>query len=341
MRIDREAFLLAAWTLAGTLAGCERAEEVEEALAPVVVAPEAPKAPAPTAIPKPASIAVAPTPVEPVVAPKPKSVRMTPKRWFASLSATQQTNVTSVCEARRSDPCAALWAKMPRPRRIDGTEVADEMPRPREVVKPSTPSPEDTFLAALSAPQRQQVVKYCDDRNSKMPSPTCETPLVVAFDEQPIELRTSAGEFAFVPGEPMASSWPTAATPWIARDLDGDGRITSGAELFGSSTLVEGALASNGFEALAALDANRDGVIDAKDPEFGSLLLWSDRDGNRRSSADELRLLNSVVTSIPLAHTLDARCHGGDCEGERGTLRWRDGTTERTGAVVDVYLRRR
>ena len=47
------------------------------------------------------------------------------------------------------------------------------------------------------------------------------------------------------------------------RDLNGDGQINSGAELFGSSTkLADGSVASTGWAALAALDTNGDGSAD-------------------------------------------------------------------------------
>lgn len=332
MRIDREAFLLAAWTLA---AGCERADTMEEVTQ--VTPREAPRTAVPLVPPAPAVAVRVPAPIEQVMpAPTPRSVRpISAKRWFLGLSAQQQSGVTAVCDARDADPCAAVFGRVPRAPRDDDA--------PTDVAAVPTPASE-TFLAGLSVPQRKRVTQYCEERNGRrgMPSPTCETPLVVAFDDQPIELRASTGEFAFVPGQPMASHWPTAATPWIARDLDGDGQITTGAELFGSSTAIAGGTARNGFEALAALDANRDGTIDASDPAFATLLLWSDRNGDRRSTPDELGPLSAVVTSIPLAHTLDLRCVEGDCEGERGTLRWRDGSNAvRTGAVVDVYLRRR
>jgi hypothetical protein len=203
--------------------------------------------------------------------------------------------------------------------------------------------PEDRFLVGFTTEQRAKASTYCEESYS-MPAPTCETPLVVAFENQAIDF-TPAGEsrFAFVPGEPAATDWPTAATPWIARDLDGDGAITSGAELFGSSTQLGTGRARNGFQALAALDDNRDGTIDAGDAAFAELVLWSDRNADHRSTPDELRPLAGVVTAIPLAHTLDARCNERDaCEGERGSLRWRDASgAERVGAVVDVYLPRR
>jgi hypothetical protein len=173
--------------------------------------------------------------------------------------------------------------------------------------------------------------------------PNC-TPLVVAFEGQPIEFLSTGGTFAFRPGAHVATDWPTAATPWIAIDLDGDGAITSGAELFGdSSVLPDGKRAHHGYEALAALDTNRDGVIDRDDPAFAKLLLWSDRDGDRRSSPGELLPLSSIVISIPLSYRRAMQCDArGNCEGERGAMRWRDeGGVERTGAVVDVYLPRR
>jgi len=208
---------------------------------------------------------------------------------------------------------------------------------------PAEPEPvEDPVEAKVAKLSSQHVAQYCQD---EFPAPTCETPLVVAFDGQPIDFAPAGRDrFAFVPGEPAATDWPTDATPWIALDLDGDGAITSGAELFGSSTvLANGARAANGFAALAELDANGDGVLDARDPMFGRLVLWSDRNGDHRSTPDELRPLASTVTSISLASRLDARCNDrDDCEGERGTLHWRDAAgADHAGAVVDVYIPRR
>jgi hypothetical protein len=200
------------------------------------------------------------------------------------------------------------------------------------------PEPERGPVVVAGLPTAR-VDAYC---KADFPAPSCETPLVVAFDNQPVDFTPAAtARFAFVPGAPAATDWPTAATPWIALDLDGDGTITSGAELFGSSTVLpNGGRATNGFAALAVLDANGDGVLDARDPMFAKLVLWSDRDGDHRSSPDELRPLSSVITSIPLAFTRDARCNErDDCEGERGTLHWRDAAgADHVGAVVDVYI---
>jgi hypothetical protein len=197
------------------------------------------------------------------------------------------------------------------------------------------------LIARLPDAERDCAVDYC----AAMRPQFCDTPLVVAFDAQPVVFESAhRSTFAFQPDQPVSTDWPTAATPWIAIDLDHDGTITSGAELFGDATrLPDGSIASNGFAALAALDANGDGVIDRADPAFGALLLWADRNLDRTSTPDELRPLAQAVTAIPLANRISPRCDvRGNCEGERGIVRWRDDSGKaRTGAVIDVYLPRR
>jgi hypothetical protein len=200
---------------------------------------------------------------------------------------------------------------------------------------------EAAWHASLSRAQVKYIERNCAGGEDRASSDLCgdNTPLVVAFDDQPVRFATDANTFAFA-GAAVATDWPTATTPWIALDRDGDGAITSGAELFGSGTvLADGTHATNGFIALAELDANHDGRIDAADPAFAQLVLWADANGDRRSSPDELRPLASVIDSISLADHLDARCDArGNCEGERATLHWHDVAGAHTGAVVDVYL---
>lgn len=226
------------------------------------------------------------------------------RQWFSLLSMEAQRGVTAMCHYNLENPCAGLLIPAGRPW-ID--------PRPQ-------------MLSALGGGQKQIADHYC---KAVVGHEICDTPLVVAFEGEAIA---------------FTNHWPTAVTPWLALDRDGDGAITSRAELFGDATvLADGRTAKNGFEALAVLDANADGVIDARDATFARLVLWADRDGDRRSSAGELRPAYEVVISIPLANEMRGRCTAaGDCEGEVGALQWRgpDGST-RTGAVVDVYLPRR
>lgn len=56
---------------------------------------------------------------------------------------------------------------------------------------------------------------------------------------------------------------------FLCLDLNGNGTIDDGGELFGDQTLLaDGTRAKNGFEALAQYDSNGDGVIDAGDGIF-------------------------------------------------------------------------
>ena len=203
----------------------------------------------------------------------------------------------------------------------------------------------EEWHASLSPRQLRYIDRVCVGGEDAPSSDLCgdNTPLVVAFESQPITF-TRGGAFAFQPGAPVATDWPTATTPWIALDRDGDGRIASGAELFGSDTQIAGGgTAVNGFAALAELDANYDGRIDAADPAFGRLVLWADRDGDQHSEASELSALSTAIISISLAHRVELHCDARDnCEGERAAFTWRDASGAlHDGTVVDVYLPRR
>jgi Ca2+-binding RTX toxin-like protein len=97
--------------------------------------------------------------------------------------------------------------------------------------------------------------------------------------------------------------WVGEGDAWLARDLDGNGMIDSGRELFGDQTLLaNGERASDGFAALAALDSNADGVFDAQDAAYGEVLVWRDLNQDGVSQADELQALEAAgVASVALA----------------------------------------
>jgi hypothetical protein len=232
--------------------------------------------------------------------------------WFRGLTRAEQANVDWYCDHLYSDGC---WSADGRSLRVS---TDDDL----------------AHLVALP-PNRSGVEHHCWQRRG--PRPGCNTPLVISLDGTPIELAASAGTFAFHPGSPAATDWPAASTPWLALDRDGDGAITSGAELFGDATpLGDGTTARDGFAALAALDVNGDRRLDREDSAFASLLLWADRDGDHRSSPAELTPLAAVVEAIPLRSEWVPRCNArGDCEGGRGVAICRGG---HTGSIVDVYL---
>lgn len=125
-------------------------------------------------------------------------------------------------------------------------------------------------------------------------------PVVVDLDGDGIELLPvhRGVNFDFYgAGRIQATAWVAGDDGLLVMDRNGNGHIDNGTELFGN---VDQAF-SDGFEHLAKLDANRDGVLDAADPAFGKLRVWQDRNSDAKTDAGELLELAQVgITSIPL-----------------------------------------
>ncbi len=173
----------------------------------------------------------------------------------------------------------------------------------------------------------------------------CSTPLVLSFDGAPADFAPAAGSFDLDRSEAsIQSDWPTARTPWLALDRNGNGRVDDGGELFGSgTTLLDGTRADNGFFALRELDANRDGAITADDPAYASLVLWADSNRDRESQPTELASLASRgVHRIELGYRQQPRCDArGNCEIERSVMVFEERGAPRMGQVVDLHLMQR
>jgi len=101
---------------------------------------------------------------------------------------------------------------------------------------------------------------------------------------------------------------------FLVRDVNHNGIIDNGSELFGNHTLLpNGVVSPNGFAALAAYDrpengGNGDGVIDAKDAIWPELMLWIDSNHNGLSEGNELYHLDDFgLTQISLDYKMTNR----------------------------------
>ena len=130
------------------------------------------------------------------------------------------------------------------------------------------------------------------------------------------------------------TGWAGRDDALLVWDRNTNGRIDTGAELFGDFTpLPNGTLAPNGFAALAALDANNDGILDASDPAFAELKLWRDTSQDGQTGIGELiSLQDAGIVSLNLANTLkNQRLANGNTLSREGSFTRADGSTSAMG----------
>ncbi len=129
-----------------------------------------------------------------------------------------------------------------------------------------------------------------------------DDPLILDLNGDGITLSpTTAGSGSFDVDDNWfreRTGWATPSDGFLVVDENGDGRITSNAEMFGSAS-------QPGFAELAGYDGNGDGVVDASDAGFALLKVWQDTNQNYVTDAGELHSLAELgITSLSLGTTL-------------------------------------
>lgn len=170
---------------------------------------------------------------------------------------------------------------------------------------------------------------------------TTVSPLILDLDHDSIEtLSTSQAIHFDHDGNRFAETtgWVAPDDGLLVWDRNGNGVIDDGSELFGNyASDASGSRAANGFIALAALDDNHDGKIDAADAAFSQLRVWKNADSNATVSNGELLTLDAAgVQSLNLAYVGQSLT---DAQGNQllqtGSYVGSDGATH---AMVDAWF---
>ena len=137
-------------------------------------------------------------------------------------------------------------------------------------------------------------------------------------------------------GIKQSVGWVKPDDGFLALDRNGNGTIDSGAELFGDSTpLSTGGTAADGFAAVADLDSNGDGLVDAQDTAWTDLRVWQDTNQDGISDEGELKTLSEAgIASITVGKTEHlAVLANGNAIADLGSFTRSDGSEGTTGSV--------
>jgi hypothetical protein len=166
------------------------------------------------------------------------------------------------------------------------------------------------------------------------------TPIVIDTSRNGFIDTSVAGGALFdldADGVKDATGWITNGDALLARDLNDDGQINDGSELFGAATLLSnGSKARDGYEAMAALDDNGDGWLDASDSVFVELKLWVDIDGDGLVDEGEMLSLDQAgVSAISTRPTFDVSVSNGNVVALKSEVVFADGSS---GLAADVWF---
>ena len=169
--------------------------------------------------------------------------------------------------------------------------------------EPSEAPTEDDFPQkpdgnSLLSPGRLPIPDFSGFLSTWSDAETTRSPLIIDLDGDGVETsKAEDGVYFDHDGNGFAekSGWVGQDDGLLVRDINGNGEIDNGTELFGNnSVLSSGEKAANGFEALKDLDSNGDGVFNAEDNAWSEVKIWQDANGNGKVDSNELLTLEQA-----------------------------------------------
>ena len=196
--------------------------------------------------------------------------------------------------------------------------------------QPSTPLPPDTGVG--------DVGEIGDELNENFETAeTTRSPLVVDLNGDGVIGTTSVADGVYFDHEndgfAEKTGWISAEDGVLVRDLNGNGLIDNGTELFGNSTILSNnETAANGFEALKELDSNGDGIFSNQDKAWNEVKVWQDANQNGYTDVNELKSLDSVgITEINLNYKQQ------QVADENGNMHNQISTGKKDGSEISIH----
>ncbi|WP_141502459.1 calcium-binding protein, partial [Rhizobium sp. J15] len=142
-------------------------------------------------------------------------------------------------------------------------------------------------------------------------------------------IQNTSAHFDFqLDGFAESTGWIAGATALLVNDRNQNDTADSAAELIGGPN-------QEGFDALADLDTNRDGIVDSLDAQYASLRVWLDADGDGNSDAGELHLLSDFdISGIETSKTSSSIVENGNTIAYLGSFVRTDGSRGEAGSVL-------
>ena len=224
----------------------------------------------------------------------------------------------------------------PEPGEGDNPPLPPVIPEKPEEPEGGTEKPQTDNPPSIPEDTKGNIGKLWEDAENS------RSPLVVDLDgDGNIETVSTDGNvhFDFDSNQKIENSgWIGKNEGFLVRDLNGNGQIDNGTEMFGNHTVLQnGKNAVNGFEALKDLDFNGNGKFDAEDEAWSQVKVWRDANTNGIVDSGELLTLEQAgIESINLKYDYQKEAdENGNLEIQQGTFNRTDGTT---GKVSDIWF---
>lgn len=174
-------------------------------------------------------------------------------------------------------------------------------------------------------------------------APKTYSPIIIDMDGNGVQTTSMNAHKVYFDldanGFAERTGWVAQGDAMLVRDLNGNGLIDNGLELFGNRTMLNNNLqADNGFIALAELDNNDDKVITESDAAWAELKLWRDINQNAKVDANELQnLTESGLKALSIDYTESQHIdeHGNEHK-QISHVTWEDG---RTSQAADIWFK--